>query len=196
MGSARLRRASSGVAPELSFHTIFGIPGAKKFAGRCFRRDAENHMPEACAPQTSPLLPYLMAVFGLKAVLVFSGRCGRRPRCNSFLSFQSLIRTHSFHPGGDPFSHPSGRGAAWMRGCPSLQVWCRPCGQSPMFWRPFSQPHLRRNETGGNRLARVGTVVDKPESGLALIDAGSKTFSSGKTSAGAFASAAAGRTST
>ena len=44
----------------------------------------------------------------LKAVLVFSGRCGRRPRCNSGLSFQSLIRMHPALAGGDPFSHPSG----------------------------------------------------------------------------------------
>ena len=48
------------------------------------------------------------AFFLLKAVLVFSGRCGRCPRCNSCLSFPLLIRMRSPHPGGDPFSHPSG----------------------------------------------------------------------------------------
>jgi len=48
------------------------------------------------------------AFFSLKAVLVFSGRCGRRPSCNSFLSFQSLIRMRkgvaksSFAPGSCP----------------------------------------------------------------------------------------------
>ena len=51
MGSARLRRASSGVVPELSPHHLPSICGGKKFAGRSFRRDAENHTPEACAPR-------------------------------------------------------------------------------------------------------------------------------------------------
>ena len=51
MGSARVPRASSGVAPELWSPTISGISGGKKFAGRDFRRDAENHPPEAYAPQ-------------------------------------------------------------------------------------------------------------------------------------------------
>jgi hypothetical protein len=55
--------------------------------------------------------------FGLKAVFVFSGRCGRRPRCNSFLSFQSLIQIPLSPAGGDPFSHPSGSSVsrpAWV----------------------------------------------------------------------------------
>ena len=46
-GSARVPRASSGVAPE---------PLADKFLNlveRNFRRDAENHRPEACAPHES-----------------------------------------------------------------------------------------------------------------------------------------------
>ena len=51
MGSARLPRASAGVAPELSSHHLPAIGGGKKLAGRSFRRDAENHTPEACAPR-------------------------------------------------------------------------------------------------------------------------------------------------
>ncbi len=39
----------------------------------------------------------------------------------------------------------------------------------------------------------LATVVDRPEAGLALIDAGSKTFSSDRTSEGVFAAAADGR---
>ena len=42
--------AHSGVAPELSSPTIFGIPGAKGFAKHGFRREAENDTPEAGAP--------------------------------------------------------------------------------------------------------------------------------------------------
>src|ERR1017187_7330684 len=44
----------------------------------------------------------------LKAGFVFPGRCGRRPRCNSCLSFLLLIGMHRSLAGGDPFSHPSG----------------------------------------------------------------------------------------
>src|ERR1035437_1305068 len=51
-GSARVSRARSGVAPELWPPAIPGISGAKKFAGRGFRRDAEKHTPEAvCSPE-------------------------------------------------------------------------------------------------------------------------------------------------
>src|ERR1017187_4206327 len=64
MGSARVPRASSGVAPELSSHTLPGISGREKFAGRCFRRDAENHTPEACAPRDTPLRPFSTSEFG------------------------------------------------------------------------------------------------------------------------------------
>src|ERR1039458_1939500 len=67
MGSARVPRASSGVAPELSSHTLPGISRREKFVGRCFRRDAENHTPEACAPQNTPLCPFSISEFGLKA---------------------------------------------------------------------------------------------------------------------------------
>jgi hypothetical protein len=51
MGSARVPQAGLGVAPELWPPTISGIPGGKKFAGRGFRRAAENHAPGADAPQ-------------------------------------------------------------------------------------------------------------------------------------------------
>src|ERR1039458_1033375 len=67
MGSARVPRASSGVAPELLPHTLPGISRREKFAGRCFRRDAENHTPEACAPRNTPLRPFSISEFGLKA---------------------------------------------------------------------------------------------------------------------------------
>jgi hypothetical protein len=66
MGSARVARASSGVAPELLSHTTSGLLGATKFVGRCFRRDAENHTPEACAPQNAPSLPSPTSEFGFK----------------------------------------------------------------------------------------------------------------------------------
>ena len=65
MGSARVPRASSGVAPELPSHTLAGISRREKFAGRCFRRDAENHTPEACAPRDIPLRPFSTSEFGL-----------------------------------------------------------------------------------------------------------------------------------
>src|ERR1017187_8131105 len=64
-GSARVPRASSGVAPELSSPTLPGISRKEKFAGRCFRRDAENYTPEACAPRNTPLRPLLISEFGL-----------------------------------------------------------------------------------------------------------------------------------
>jgi len=51
MGSARVPRASSGVAPELLSPAIPGLSSAEKSEGLCFRRGAENHTPEACAPQ-------------------------------------------------------------------------------------------------------------------------------------------------
>jgi F1F0 ATPase subunit 2 len=51
MGSARVPRASSGVAPELLPPEVSKISRAENFVERCFRRDAENHTPEARAPQ-------------------------------------------------------------------------------------------------------------------------------------------------
>jgi hypothetical protein len=51
MGSARVPRASSGVAPELLPPATRKFSSAENFVERCFRRDAENHTPEACAPQ-------------------------------------------------------------------------------------------------------------------------------------------------
>jgi hypothetical protein len=51
--------------------------------------------------------PGRQTTFFLKVVFVL-GRCGRRARRDSFLSFRSLTRMPSSHPGGDPFSHPSG----------------------------------------------------------------------------------------
>ena len=51
MGSARVPRASSGVAPEFLSPAIPGLSSAEKSEGLCFRRRAENHTPEACAPQ-------------------------------------------------------------------------------------------------------------------------------------------------
>ena len=53
LGSARVPRASSGVAPELSSSIISGISTAKNFAGRGFWRDAKNHTRDACAPRHS-----------------------------------------------------------------------------------------------------------------------------------------------
>jgi hypothetical protein len=50
-----------------SYPTIPGISGAKKFAGRGFRRDAENHPPEACAPRNAPARPSSISEFGLNS---------------------------------------------------------------------------------------------------------------------------------
>jgi L-fuconolactonase len=60
-GRARVSRASPGVAPELSSHTIPVLDRTKNFVGRRFRRDAENHMPEACAPQSQSQLRGIVA---------------------------------------------------------------------------------------------------------------------------------------
>ncbi len=63
MGSARVSRASSGVAPELSSpHSNLSTAGRKfvaekKFVARSFRRDAENDTPEACAPRIETRRP-------------------------------------------------------------------------------------------------------------------------------------------
>src|ERR1017187_8477806 len=65
MGSARVPRASSGVAPELPSHTLAGISRSEKFTGRCFRHDAENLTPEACAPRNTPWRPFSTSEFGL-----------------------------------------------------------------------------------------------------------------------------------
>jgi hypothetical protein len=65
MGSARLWRASSGVPPELSSHHLPEAGGVRKCAGRSFRRDAENHTPEACAPRNVAWRPVSISEFGL-----------------------------------------------------------------------------------------------------------------------------------
>ena len=65
IGSARLWRASSGVAPEVSSHTILGLSRARNFVRRGFRRDAENHTPEARAPQNGPPFPPPTSEFGM-----------------------------------------------------------------------------------------------------------------------------------
>ena len=57
LGSARVPRASSGVAPELlSIHSA-GQQGGEKLVEQSFRRDAENHTPEACATLAALLAP-------------------------------------------------------------------------------------------------------------------------------------------
>jgi hypothetical protein len=61
--SARLRRASSGVAPEPSSHHLSAICGGKRFVGQGFRRDAENHTPEACDPRMAKLRPVPISEF-------------------------------------------------------------------------------------------------------------------------------------
>ena len=52
-GSARVPRARSGVAPELR-RSNQNSGEVEKFVGRNFRRDAENHTPEACATKNLP----------------------------------------------------------------------------------------------------------------------------------------------
>jgi hypothetical protein len=37
------------------------------FVARCFRRDAKNHTPEACAPENTPSCPSSIPEFGIKA---------------------------------------------------------------------------------------------------------------------------------
>jgi hypothetical protein len=63
-GSARVTRASSGVAPGLLTHLLPGFYGGKKFVEQRFRRDAENHTPEAYAPLTLPSRPLPISQFG------------------------------------------------------------------------------------------------------------------------------------
>jgi hypothetical protein len=63
-GSAHVPRASSGVAPELSSTMLAGIAATEKFVGRGFRRDAENHTPEAHAPRNPRLHPLSISEFG------------------------------------------------------------------------------------------------------------------------------------
>ena len=65
MGRARVSRASSGVAPELSSHTLSGVAGRKKWAGQSFRRDAENHPSEAYAPGPEGRHPVATSEFGI-----------------------------------------------------------------------------------------------------------------------------------
>src|ERR1039458_2744889 len=50
MGSARVPRVSSGVTPELTTATVSKLSDGEQLAERGFRRDAENHTPEAYAP--------------------------------------------------------------------------------------------------------------------------------------------------
>jgi hypothetical protein len=50
-GSARVPRAGSGVAPEPPSSIIPEISTGENFVGRSFRRNAENHTRDACAPQ-------------------------------------------------------------------------------------------------------------------------------------------------
>ena len=66
--TARLRHASSGVAPGLSSHHFPGFPGAGNLESRSFRRDAENHTPEAYAPQSLPIFRRSTLEFGLRRV--------------------------------------------------------------------------------------------------------------------------------
>src|ERR1039458_7144815 len=56
LGSARVPRASSGVAPELSSSIISGISTAKNFVGQDFWRDAKNHTRDAHAPRQSSIV--------------------------------------------------------------------------------------------------------------------------------------------
>jgi len=62
--SARIPRASSGVAPELSTHHLI-ICRRQKMGGTISAR-RENHTPEACAPKSSPMRPVPPSEFGLK----------------------------------------------------------------------------------------------------------------------------------
>src|ERR1039458_1430000 len=50
MGSARVPRVSSGVTPELTTAIVSKLSDGEQLAERGFRRDAENHTPEAYAP--------------------------------------------------------------------------------------------------------------------------------------------------
>ncbi len=66
MGSARVARARSGVAPELSSTQSNRWAGEEKFVRRSFRRDAENHTPEAYAPQVTTERTAPSSEFGMK----------------------------------------------------------------------------------------------------------------------------------
>ena len=65
-GSARVPRASSGVAPELASPHLPGIMGGEKLVEPGFRRDAENHTPEARAPRNPKVRPMSVSQFGSK----------------------------------------------------------------------------------------------------------------------------------
>ena len=65
-GSARVPRASSGVAPELASPHLPGIMGGEKLVEPGFRRDAENHTPEARAPRNPRVRPMSVSQFGSK----------------------------------------------------------------------------------------------------------------------------------
>jgi hypothetical protein len=69
MGSARVPRASSGVAPEQLSHMLWGFPGGTKFGAWLFRRDAEKHTPEAYAPQNWTGRPPPPSEFGVNEAL-------------------------------------------------------------------------------------------------------------------------------
>ena len=81
MGSARLRRASSGVAPELSSSTIFGLSRGRNFVRQVFRRDAENHTPEARAPRHLPMFPRATSEFGFNPDGAFKPQIWANLRC-------------------------------------------------------------------------------------------------------------------
>ena len=63
-GSARVPRARSGVAPELR-RSNQNLGEVEKFVGRNFRRDAENHTPEACATKNLPARLVSISELGL-----------------------------------------------------------------------------------------------------------------------------------
>ena len=48
----------------------FGIFGARKSGAHCFRRDAENHPPEACAPRNTTAPPVAILEFGFNQSFV------------------------------------------------------------------------------------------------------------------------------
>ena len=65
-GSARGPRASLGSPPKLSSPILCPHCGDRNFAGRGFRRAAENGTPAACAPRIAGLRPVPISEFGMK----------------------------------------------------------------------------------------------------------------------------------
>jgi hypothetical protein len=95
MGSTCVARVSSGVAPELSAHHQPAICRAETLVERSFRRDAENHTPEAYAPRDSQLRPFSIPKFGVNRGVADAAKKNYRAR-NSLKNKSKILLAHSW----------------------------------------------------------------------------------------------------